>query len=144
MAGFSRRPATRERVSSTQEESTEDDLPPLNLDGEDTQQQERIELTQIDDYGAVTVTFGNSEYTPQYDNPSQHLPGDENDCDTALEEFLSSESSKNPVDNGEQEFSLEIEPTDEEEEEEEDDNSTVDNNNNVPSYTQMTTGRFHP
>ena len=138
MAGFSRRPATRERVSSTQEEATEDDVnfSPLNLDGEDTQQQERIQLTQVDDFGVVNVTFGNSEHTPQHDNPSQHLPGDENDRDTALEEFLSSES-KNPVENGEQEFSLEIETTDDEEDEE-DDNNTVDNNTNVPSYTQRT------
>jgi len=77
----SRRPATRNNISSTQEES---EYPPLQLEGEG----EHHVLTQVEDFGLVNVSFSTNEeeYRPQLDNPSSLLPGDPNDIDITLEE----------------------------------------------------------
>jgi len=131
MAPVSRRPATRSHPSSTQEV----DFPLLCFDDDDdNEEKENHVLTQVEEYGRVNVSFAvndNDTYRPQLDNPSAMLPGDSNDIDTALQEYL---LSQNNTEQQQEEFELDILEDESTDEEEEDD----DNNNNVPSYTQGT------
>jgi len=135
MAPVSRRPATRRHPSSTQEDNL--DFPLLCFDDDDNEQKENHVLTQIEEHGRVNVSFAvNDNVTqcrPQLDNPSTMLPGDPNDVDTALEEYL---LSQNNTEEMQEEHSLEIAEGESTDEEEEDNNNN--NNNNVPSYTQGT------
>lgn len=89
----------------------------------------------IDNEEAFVIDDSNYEYRPQFDNPSRLLPDDVDNVDTALEEYLSSQSQM-PVEEGRPEFSLDIKGSDEEEEEEDD--TVVDDNNKGPTYTQRT------
>ena len=132
MAPVSRRPGTRGHPSSTQEENI--DLPLLRFDDDDNEQKENHVLTQLEDCGRVNVSFAvnDTECRPQLDNPSAVLPGDPNDVDTALEQYL---LSQNHVDQQQEEFSLDL--VDDESSAEEDDNNHNDNNN-APSHTQGT------
>jgi len=136
----SRRPATRFTISSTQEEAEE--FPPLWLDGEEEEQQHDV-LTQVEDFGLVTVSHGNnsiSEHTPQCDNPSQILPGGPDDRDAALEEYtLSQQRLSNREDDDIEKDAFDLPPLDNSDDEDEaDDDLDAPDTSNAPPYTQNT------
>jgi len=115
MAPVSRRPATRNHPSSTQEVDS-NEYPPLRF-GDDEDQQEPV-LTQIDE--------SLHEYSPQYDNPSTMLPGDANDIDIELENYIQSQKEQET-------FELNVDDDDISSDEEE-----VSNDRNNFTYTQNT------
>jgi len=137
MAPVSRRPGTRSHPSSTQEVEEEDMFPAINF--EDDNREEEI-LTQLEDYGRVTVSYSgydnDSEYRPQLDNPSAIMPDD--DDDYALKEYMASQEQIN--NNDQEEFKHELE--NEFQLSLDDDASSVDENNEATppayAYTQGT------
>jgi len=90
MAGFSRRPATRGHPSSTQDDAPDsDEYGPAFFDDRNGDNLMNEGNFPIDDYGGATTP--NSAYRLQLDNPSQMLPGDDNDVDFELEEHIGSQ-----------------------------------------------------
>jgi len=133
MAPVNRRPATRQHPSPTQEElaTDADAYPPFDLD-------DRNDYSINEESNSLGLFRGPTidQYRPQLDNPSQMLPGDDNDVDTALEQYLSTqeqddEQSRQAM---EEEYSLEI-PSDDDDDAADD--NAADEQYNIP-YTQGT------
>jgi len=82
MAPARRRPATRNHPSSTQEDVEEDGTYRPTFD-----QWNEPSLNE----NPVDTFRGTEQCRPQHDNPSQLLPGDENDIDFELEEHIGSQ-----------------------------------------------------
>ena len=131
--GFSRRPATRERISSAQKDVKQEPAYDFVIDDRNHPLMQGGGI-RIDDDDIDNNSFHAGECHPQFDNPSQMFPGDENDTDAALEQFLSDQQEQ------QEEFNLDVIASDDEDVENE---AAADNNDNSLPFN-CTQGALDP
>jgi len=142
MASFSRRPATRNNPSSTQEVDTEAVAA--------AEEEDEPVLTQMDVFEEENLVIDDSNYSyaPQFDNPSSLLP--DNDDDYALKEYMNSQQQISQREQEqfkaqlEDEFQLNFDPSDNEKEEQDNAAATHHCTQGTLDAASILAGGFNP